>query len=302
MKAAQRFFLLILSAFLVSCASTPKKIPTERVSEYAVEPVAQARQTKSNVTIQAEVLRPSESYSHPELFAFAIKQFPESHYNFSTMSTFPEDAQGKRWCYTFGFGDSYLTALKVKFTNNTPHILRMKDARIYLVVEGESPITAVTELGNANLIPVTTSKGKEKYLPKSYVNEDNSLIHWLTHFENEWDKSRKKGMLSFTYPIGFAALVVKQNSKQYKLINDLAVEILPNFSHEGILLFPAIVSWPQAKLMFYDITTKTDPAGNPIEKTTFEFPLALKEVDMWFDRAEKRWKKGLPPAVGTAGK
>ena len=302
MKAAQCFFLMILSALLVSCASTPKKIPTERVSEYTVTPAAQARQTKSNVTLEAEVLKPSEAYSHPELFAFDIKQFPESHFNFSTNNIFPEDAQGKRWCYTFGFGDKYLTALRVKLTNNTPHILRMKDARIYLVVEGESPIVAVTELGSADLRSVAVSEKKQVWLPASYLAKDGSLIHWLTQFENEWDKSRKKGMLSFTYPVGFAALVVEQNRKNYKLINDLAVEILPNFSQEGILPFPAIVSWSQAKLMFYDITTKTDPAGNAIEKTAFEFPLALQEVDMWYDSAEKRWKKGLPPVAPAAGK
>jgi len=104
------------------------------------------------------------------------------------------------------------------------------------------------------------------------------------------------------YPVGFSFQVVAQKRRNYKLINDLSVEILPNFSYEGILLFPAIVSWPEAKFSFYDITTKTDPASNPIEKTAFEFPLTLQEVDMWFDRTEKVWKKGLPPTAPTAAK
>ena len=292
--------LLAAAAFIASCAAGAPKIPTNRVSEYAMTPPDQGTQAKSNVTIEVEVLSPSEAYGHPELFAFDIKQFPESHYTFGTMSMFPEEAQGRRWCYTFGFGEKFLAAMRVKITNNTPHILRMKDSRIYFVVEGEDPMAAVTNLGNASLVNVPTSKGEARWLPRSFVESDNSLVHWLTHFEAEWDKSRKKGLIKLNYPLGFASLVVQQNRKEYQLINDLSAEILPGFSREGILLFPAIVSWQEARLMFYDITTKTDAAGNPVEKTSFEFPLVREDVDIWFDREEKKWKRGLPPIAATA--
>lgn len=294
MRLVKAFLLFAVAAFLASCASTAT-IPTQHFTQYTVTPPEVAAQTKSNVTIAVEVLKPSEALKHPELFAFGIKQLPESHYNFSTMGLFPGDAQGRSWCYTFGFGDKYLTALKVKLTNNTPHILRMKDSRIYMVIPGESPVAAVTVLGNAGLQNVGTSE-KALYLPKSFLEKDGSLIHWLTQFEQEWDQTRKKGLVSFTYPVGFAAQVVEQNRKNYKLINDLAVEILPNFSYEGILLFPVVVSFEEAKLAFYDITTKTDPAGNTLEKTAFEFPLKLERVDTWYDKTEKKWMNGLPPA------
>ena len=299
MHLVKKLLLLALAAFLASCASTAK-IQTQHFAQYTVTPPEVAAQTKSNVTIEVEVLKPSESLKHPELFAFDIKKLPESHYNFSTMGLFPADAQGRSWCYTFGFGDKYLTALKVKLTNNTPHILRMKDSRIYMVIPGESPVAAVTVLGNAGLQAVAVSDKKTLYLPKSFLEKDGSLIHWLTQFEQEWDQTRKKGLVSLTYPVGFAALVVDQNRKNYKLINDLAVEILPNFSYEGILLFPVVVSFEEAKLAFYDITTKTDPAGNALEKTAFEFPLTLEQVDMWYDKTEKVWKKGEPPAPAAA--
>jgi len=292
--------LLAVATFLAACAAGAPKIPTHRVAEYAMTPPAQGTQTKSNVTIEVEVLKPSGAYSHPELFAFDIEQFPESHYNFATMTMFPKEAQGRRWCYTFGFGEKFLTAMRVKITNNTPHILRMKDSRIYFVVEGEDPMAAVTDLGNATLVNVPTSKGDARYLPRSFVDSDNSLVHWLTHFESEWDRTRKKGIIKLNYPLGFVSLVVQQNRKQYQLINDLSAEILPDFSREGILLFPAIVSWQEARLMFYDITTKTDAAGNPMEKTSFTFPLVKEDVDMWYDKQEKRWKRGLPPVAATA--
>jgi len=301
MQLTRALALLAMAAFLAACAAGAPKIPTERVSEYAMTPPAEGKQTKSNVTIEVEVLKASEAYGHPELFAFDITRFPESHYTFGTRALFPEDAQGRRWCYTFGFGEKSLTAMRVKITNNTPHILRMKDSRIYFVVDGEDPMAAVTNLGHATpLVNVPTQKGEARYLPKSLVDADNSLVHWLTYFENEWDKSRKQGLIKLSYPLGFASLVVEQNRKEYQLINDLAAEILPDFSREGILLFPAIVSWQDARLMFYDITTKTDAAGNPVEKTAFTFPLVKEEVDMWYDKAEKLWKRGLPPVAATA--
>ena len=113
-------------------------------------------------------------------------------------------------------------------------------------------------------------------------------------FETEWNNTRKKSILDL-YKVGFISQVVAQNMKNYKLINSLGVEILPSFSYSGILLFPATVSYDNAKLKFYDITTKTDAAGNPIEKTSFEYPLKLETTDMWYDKSTKTWKKGLPP-------
>ena len=303
MKKINALCMLAAAYLVVSCASSAK-LQTMQVSEYVVKLPEHARQTKSNVTIEVEVLKPSEIYNHPELFAFKIKRFPDSHVNLSTRSMYPVSAQGKRWCYTFGFGEKFLTAMRVKVTNNTPHILRLKDSRIYFVVEGEDPMAAVTTLGNASLVGVTTIEGKVRYLPKSYVERDQSLVHWLTVFEADWDRNRKRGLLSLTlkHPLGVAALVVEQNRKHYQLISELSAEILPDFSREGILFFPAIVSRQEAKLMFYDITTRTDAAGNPIEKTRFEFPLVNQRITMWYDRAQKRWQTGEPPVSSAEPK
>lgn len=37
---------------------------------------------------------------------------------------------------------------------------------------------------------------------------------------------------------------------------------------------------PQAKISFFDVTTKTDKAGNPIEKMQFDFNLQSQRVQI----------------------
>lgn len=99
-------------------------------------------------------------------------------------------------------------------------------------------------------------------------------------------------------PTGFFRTIVLYNRKSYKLINDLNAEILPGFSYEGILVFPVIPSFsPQAKISFFDVTTKTDQAGNPIEKVQFDFNLQSQRIQMWYDRHERVWKVGPPPEI-----
>lgn len=299
MKQVKTFAALCLVALLaVSCGSSSKMVQTTRFPEYNLTPASLANQTKQDVSVAVEMLKPSKGYDYPELFSFDPERVPET-FRYA-VAFYPEDDNGKGWCYTFGFGDRVLTACKVKITNNTPHILRMKDARIYLVVPGEDPVAAVTEVGNPRLM--RAGEKKKEALPQSYLDADNSLVHWLTQFEIEWERRSKRNRktllaLSLKYPPGFASQVIEQNRRHYKLINDLAVEILPQFSYEGILLFPVIVSFDNAKLMFYDITTKTDAAGNPVEKTSFEFPLTLTQKDMWYDKKAKRWQEGMPPTA-----
>lgn len=294
-----RLFIFLLLIFIINflsfnCGGT-RKIATFSVNEYALRSPTEKEQTKSNVTILVEPLSPSKTYNFPELFSFDYDQLNEAMKGLNTSAYFPKDLTGNSWCYTFGAGQNILTAFKVKITNKTPHILRMKDSRIYLVAEGSDPIAAVTKLGNPQLYTVNK---KGDVLPKSAIDKDESLIHWITYYELKYEEDRPKGFLSYTYPIGIASQVILQNLRNYKLINDVSKEILPDFSYEGILLFPALVSWDKVNLVFYDITTKTDAAGNPIEKTKFNFDFDLKTVNMWYDSAEKRWKIGTPP-VGT---
>lgn len=297
LRQLNKVLLFSFLFYLLNCGGT-KKIITVSVDEYNLEDPQKIESTISNVTINVEPLSPSKTYNFPELFTFDYDQLPSAMRTMNVDLNFPADLNGKRWCYTFGAGRFLLTAFKIKITNNTPHILRMKDARIYLIVEGEDPIAAVTKVGNPQLYTVG-EKANKKVLPKSAIDGDESLIHWVTYFEEMYEKERPKGFLSLAYPIGIASQVISQNMKSYKLINDVSKEILPGFSYSGILLFPYIVSKPKVKLAFYDITTKTDAAGNPIEKAKFEFPLKLETVNMWFDDLQKKWKIGNPPVSSS---
>jgi hypothetical protein len=97
----------------------------------------------------------------------------------------------------------------------------------------------------------------------------------------------------YRIPIGIASQVIAQNRAAYKLIADVGTEILPGRSFTGILLFPVTVSFDTATLSFYDIHTKSDAAGNVLEKKTFRMPLTLQRVRLeWDDKQEKRWKRG----------
>ncbi len=58
------------------------------------------------------------------------------------------------------------------------------------------------------------------------------------------------------------------------------VEILPKMTWRGYIAFN--VSWDQLpygtpfKMVIYDLVTRTDPAGNPLRKTGFEFHFVKK--------------------------
>jgi len=274
-------------------------VPTVIFKEHDLSSPDKSAQTKGNVDITVTPLKVSGMYQNPELFSFSADRLTGNFSGLAIDTYCPQDYQKTNWYHTFSPGNNILVAFKAKMRNGTDHILRMKDARIYLMVEGQDPIAAVTLLGNATLIQATV--GSEAALrPKSYVDSDGSLIDWITREEDNYERTRKKGLLSAEFPIGLGSQVVLQNQKAYKLINDVSREILPGTTYDGLLVFPAYTSaFQDAKLTFYDITTKTDAAGNPTEKVTFEFPIKVTDQQMWFDKEkERRWHLGAPTPTG----
>lgn len=286
-------FLLLVSLSFISCGGGA--IPTVMFKESQLSETQQSTQSKGNVEISLTSLNPSSTYDYPELFSFVAENITGNYSTYTVNSMFPKDYQKTNWLYTFGPGNNNLVVYQVKLKNSTDHILRMKDARVYLIIDNQDPIAAIIALGNPTLVSVL--QGKEQVQrPKSFVDGDGSLIHWVTKEEEDFERTREKGLISVSYPIGLCSQVIYQNMRNYKLVNDVAREILPGTSFEGILVFPAYISdFNIAKISFYDITTKTDAAGNPIEKTAFEFPIKSIDQQMWFDKEhEKRWKVGTP--------
>jgi hypothetical protein len=285
---------------LAGCAGGQKAAQVSLFPEYVLANSAEQTQAKSAVTISVTPLGPSGMYEHPELFAFKKDELPDPIGGEPSFLTYyKKDYQGQYWCYTFGAADQDLAVFSVEIENGTDHILRMKDARIYLEVEGHDPVAAVTKLGDPTLVPATNPA--LKVIPKSAADGDESLIHWVTYWEQEAEKTRSKHTLMdglYKIPIGLRSQVILQNRPAYKLIADVGAEILPGKSMHGILLFPVTASFDTATLSFYDISTKTDAAGNPTERQTFTFPVKLDRIQMQFDdKQEKRWKT---VSAGTA--
>ncbi len=268
---------------------------TIAIKEQELDKPSEATQTKGDVTISLTSLKPSSMYNEPDLFSFSEDRITGNFNGLSVSTYYPKDYQNTNWFYTFGITNDVLVAYKIKITNGTSHILRMKDARVYLISEGQDPIPAFNVLGNPTLVP-TTVGNEQRLLPKSYVEGDQSFVDWLTNQEVKYERDRSKGILSIAYPIGLGSQVIAQNIRAYKFVTDVSREILPNTTFHGILLFPIYSSaLNNAKIMLYDITTKTDAAGNPTEKVSFEYPIKPVDQQMWFDREkERRWIVGVP--------
>jgi hypothetical protein len=197
-------------------------------------------------------------YDYPQLFSFRLASFPEFKDNKLLKRAYPVGPQDLQWDYPFATEEEQLTVYWVTIANNTEHILRMKDARVYLITEGREPVAALTDF--------------------------DELLEWADYFE------RKYGL-----PDGFYRALIMDHKPSYKLINDLGREILPSFTYEGLLAFPIMpMTSSTATLSFFDVTVATDAAGNPTQKTRFDFPLSRRTVRLWYDKEDRMWKSGVP--------
>ena len=298
MKHYVRLIFVLLTFGVLGCGGGG--IPVTLFKEIDLSVPDQSTQTKGSVDITVTPLTPSAMYQNQDLFAFAPDQLTGDFGGAAINAWFPEDYQHSHWYYTFGPGDNILVAFRVKLHNGTDHILRMKDARVYLMIEGRDPIAAINLLGNPTLVQAQLGSNVVQR-PQSYSTGDGSLVDWITREEDRYERTRKKGLLSIGYPIGLGSQIVLQNQRAYKLVNDVGREILPGTTFEGLLVLPVYTTqFQSAKLSFYDITTKTDAAGNPTEKVTFDFPIKIVDQQMWFDKErEKRWKVGAPSKTGS---
>jgi hypothetical protein len=288
--------LALAAVALAGCGGGAKTAQITLFPEYMLSEPAAGSQAKSDVTITVSPLSKAGMYEHPELFAFHRSEIAKEiadGINFEEY--YKKDYEGKYWCYTFGVGEDQVAAFLVDVQNGTDHILRMKDTRIYMEVEGKDPIAAVTALGDPTLMPRPGTEPITPVVPRSGLEGDESLVHWLTYFEEEAERKRKKETFFDSQkkvPIGLASQVILKNRQAYKLVADVGAEVLPGRSLKGILLFPVVISFDTATVSFYDVHTKTDAAGTPTEKQAFAFPLKLNRVQMkWDGEQEKRWKR-----------
>lgn len=268
-KSVSFIFILIL----INACTASKQTTKIFFNQYELESGEPKTITKSDIKIKIEPIDLTNLYNYPELFGFKRENFPEWKHNFYLKRYYPIGPKDKQWAYPFASpdGSRQLLCCFVEIKNNTDHILRMADARIYFIVDGKEPVPAFSS-------------------PSSVIDRAMKFEDML---RRQWEsKLLKLG----EFPTGFYRELITSRSDEYELINDIDKEILPDFSYEGMLIFPVItnISKP-AEIAFFDVTTKTDNAGNPIEKTKFTFELKPQRVQMWFDRNGNRWREGNPP-------
>jgi len=250
-------------------AKKDKKVPTVQFRQYGLDPSLAQPQAKSDIEISLKSVRISDIYQYPDLFSFKIEDFPQLQNAIPPFtSMYPEGPLGKSWENPFSTPDGKVQVLLfwAKIKNGTSHILKMGDARVYLIIEEQEPIPAFSSF--------------------------NELLRSVDYFEastNQYLAQQAKGFLgglvkvNRRLPAGFYRSLVLYHKSSYKLINDLNKEILPGFTYEGMLAFPSAVTTDRsAKVTFFNVITKTDAAGNPVEKTQFEFPMLPQEVSMWY--------------------
>lgn len=262
MRGFYSFLLLSIFAFF-SCAGTNLRILT--FDQYGfMQHGSESVQTKGDIVISVKVLRPTDMYSYPQYFTFVPDslsvEFRESAF---VQATYQPSVNAKTWEYILASPEyaNVLIAFHTKISNNSEHILRMKDARIYLIVDGSKAIP--------------------------YLATDKELEEKVTAFEREFVGNRWYR----TYPKGLYSAILEQNKKQFKLLADVGEEILPGFSLEGLLVFPMHASeLKNTKLSFFDITTKTDDAGSAIEKSRFDFALRREPACMQYNDYTKKWE------------
>jgi len=235
MSKIKRLLLSALTATLVvGCGPSMKTVKTVW---YELDAATPSPQSKNDVTISVESVSAKNYKNYPEL-AVRRESLPESVLldpNSATRTSIRgswdaismADKNGIIWWIPTGGG---ITGFHATIKNNTAHILRMGDARIYYIVSGK-PIPAIKSA--------------------DYGLNSTNLVY---------------------------REVSKVAARQMKFINDVDTEILPGFEYSGYLVFPidpdnAI----EGELKFFDITTKVDNTGAPVEKTSYSFRLTRQE-------------------------
>jgi hypothetical protein len=261
MKTAKQCFSLLtvlVMVLLLSCAVT---LPPREgwVTNYEMNEDSK-EQEKDGVTINLEPVNDLDLAKYPEYFQFDFQKWGPSWSNGARVINFwyPPNKDGNYFANTFMGMPTFFVSVK----NSTGHILRMSDARIYLIVEEKEPISAISDFGNTELVSIQLvlygDKPETVNICKSAIDEDNSLLDHITRREVSFIRAIenvKKNNPEYrnypVYPLNICRNVATINSSAYKLINQVGREILPDFSLNGMLCFPFDMEKGQkAKIVF----------------------------------------------------
>lgn len=267
MKKVHFFILLLVAAGVISGCS-PKIATSTYKSEAYLKLSDKTPPTQSKGGITIEVKLPSESdYKNPvfnkQLY---IKIIPAA-----TTVNMKLDSEGyfdiiENVNLQFYFD---LTPFKVVISNNTDHILRLKDSRIVFIDNNsEDPFRGLTKnelIQDITQLPIyqlRIKELKEKYPRAKPGNIEAQLRMALLDIIND-----------------------------LKIINNFDNEIIPEMKSSGVIIFPVSTKkLSEGKVSFVDFISRTDAAGNAIEKVRFDYETIL---------STKYFKGGAPVGIGS---
>jgi len=249
------FFLLI---FIFARCAPVIRTQYQKTCRFLVEPAEQSEQTKEGITISLAQIDEAEMQSNP-VYTQAVKASP-----FEELSAnFPVSPDNLKSKTTIINPFANKLAFKATIRNNTDHIIRMKDARVYFVA------------GNSMEDPVLA------YSKESFLSDLGSHPDVKVHMQNMKTGAgagSSEAIIAQSYMQALSNIVQQNN---FKFINDLGIEILPKFKTSGFLAFPVSPEIARTgKISFFDITTKVDAAGNPVAKEQFDFEIK-NEMHYW---------------------
>lgn len=244
-------FLMVLSIVILvlsSCASVPK-IQYDKRTGFELADNIEAKQTKEGISIELLPFNVAKEYKQAKYIQeFTVIYMP-------LLSTdYVKEKKEINVDYFY-----QLTPFEVEIVNNTNHILRMRDSRVaYIDPDSDVPLMALDTgdiLGDYEILPVY--QNLIDFLTKKYPDTGGDLI------EGETVKALNK------------------ITKKLNFVNGFNREIMPGMRLKGIIVFPIDpMAASEGKVSFIDMVSKTDTAGNPIEKVRFDY--RVKPVIRYF--------------------
>lgn len=255
------------------------------------------QQTLNGLMVELQPLNAGAVYKNPELFKFDSAKVPAQLNGFSAIYS---SARGGMWIHTFCYGANFLIGMKLKITNNTNQVLNLKNTKMSYQKVGGDSVMAVTKVGDPALIQVEEipdgSTVKEKvWRPKSFVENDGSLVSVGTQYEAIYEKTRLR--TDPPYPIGIAAEVIRQNINEYKLLGDVDLAIKPGSSYSGLLFFPTLLSNQKFTVSLDNFLVYADPKTPTPKSASFQFKFKADMGRFWLDQNKSEWQEGEPPAT-----
>lgn len=272
---------------------TKKKKAPKIVETFRYVPAVEGgdRQEIGDIAIEVQSLI-NESENMPEIFAFSEADIDAAQIAWKQITgdptaeikntyMYPTDRDGNKWINILGHpgGEMALPAFLVKVKNNTDHILNFsKDAKVYFK-DG---------LSDEPVAPLVGLDG---------------MTQWLLAMEQDFDANRKKGILSFNYPMGITPSLFRVRFGGTGMSTFVDKDALPGFGASGLLLFPSTLGKAEGasqeiEVLFFEVPSETNEAGEITKRSRMTFTFKQVPVKYWYDKQTKRWIEGEPPQPG----